>query len=95
MSKGIYFLYQHSYQLMIWQFFMKKKSVFRRFTFRRTRQNILIDYSKPQSDMSWLILDRKKYHMLNVSVFLWMEEQLLVRSQEFQKWLSIQASIPS
>lgn len=57
MSKGIYFLYQHCYHLMIWQFLLK--NVFRRFTFR-TRQNILIDYSKPQSDISWLILEGKE-----------------------------------
>ena len=45
------------YHLIIRQSFLE--NVFRRFTPRRTRHNILIDYSKPQSDIFWLILDEK------------------------------------
>lgn len=55
--KEFIFFYQHSYHLIIRQPFLE--NVFRRFTPRRTRHNILIDYSKPQSDIFWLILDEK------------------------------------
>lgn len=58
MSKGIYFLYQHPYRIVIWQSFLK--NVFRRFTPRRTRHSILTDYYKPQNDILWLILDGKE-----------------------------------
>lgn len=58
MSKGIYFLYQHPYRIVIWQ--SSLKNVFRRFTPRRTRHSILTDYYKPQNDILWLILDGKE-----------------------------------
>lgn len=88
--KEFIFFYQLSYHLIIRQPFLE--NVFGRFTPRRTRHNILIDYSKPQSDIFWLILDGKGKPYANVSVFLWVGRVIIgqvARVSEIAKYPSL------